>query len=205
MSRIWRFISLAILIFAALACSLPGTVSPPPAAPPIEIPTFTPTAQVEIKPTDPPAPPTFTPEPTALLPQARVVDPRALVGCDIFVDSDFPDTVGSVPLSSEVLTNSDQKSCRYTFASGIIYASIAVSLEGLDAYETVRQFDAISGGTIEPIALGDIAVFQVFDDRIVLDAVLNGWYVTLNGQGFDRKHLLALGELLLGNLVPYYP
>lgn len=203
MSKLLRVLSFVSLVFAALACSLPGVGSAPPAAPPVDIPAFTPT--VESKPTDPPAPPTLTPEPTSLRPLPRTIDPRALAGCDIFVDSDFPDTVGSVPLSTEVLTDSDKKACRYIFASGSLYASIAVSLEGLDAYETVRQFDAISGGVIEPVALGDIAIFQTFDaDRTVLDAVLNGWYVTLQVQGFDRKHLLALGELLLGNLVPYY-
>lgn len=205
MSKLSRMLPLVSLLLAALACNLPGTVSPPPVAPPIEIPTFTPTAQMEVKPTEPPAPPTFTPPPTALVPQARVIDPRALSGCDIFLDSDFPNAVGSVPLSAQTLSDMEKKACLYSFANGTLFAGIFTSLPGREAFENVRQFDAMTGGVIEPVPLGEIALFKVFaeENRVVLEVVLNSWYIVLDGTGLDRKHLLLLAELLANGLVRY--
>lgn len=205
MSNLLRVLPLASLLLAALACNLPETVSPPPAVSPIEIPTFTPTAPVEVKPTEPPAPPTFTPPPTAPAPQARVLDPRALSGCDIFLDSDFPNTVGSVPVSAQTLSDMEKKACLYSFANGTLFAAIFTSLPGREAFENVRQFDAMTGGVIEPVSLGEIAIFKVFaeENRVVLEVVLNGWYIVLDGTGLDRKHLLLLADLLMKNLDPY--
>ncbi len=205
MSNFIRVLPLVSLLLAALACNLPGTVSPPPTAPPIEIPTFTPTAPVEVKPTEPPAPPTFTPPPTALAPQARVLDPRSLSGCDIFLDSDFPNAVGSVPVSAQTLSDIEKKACLYSFANGTLFAGIFTNLPGREAFENVRQFDAMTGGGIEPGPLGEIAIFKVFaeENRVVLEVVLNGWYVVLDGAGLDRKHLLLLAELLANGLVRY--
>ncbi len=200
------FVLLILPLWTGLACNLGAVTKPEVEANPLEISTLTPNVPVEIKPTEPPAPPTATPEPTALQPQPRVIDPRSLSGCDIFLDTDFPNTVGGRPLSAGVLTDMDKKACQYTFEGGSIFASIAVSLEGRDAFETVRQFDAVSGAVVEPVMLGDVAIFKVFDEsRVTLEAVLNGWYVVLDGQGFDRKNLLLLAELLLSNLVPYSP
>lgn len=205
MSKFLRVLPLVSLLLAALACNLPETVSPPPAAPPIEIPTFTPTAQVEVKPTEPPAPPTITPPPTALMPQTRVIDPRALSGCDIFQESDFPNAVGSVPVSAQTLSDIEKKACLYSFASSTLFAGIFTSLPGREAFENVRQFDAMTGGVIEPVPLGEIAIFKVFaeEDRTVLEVVLKGWYIVLDGTGLDRKHLLLLAELLMNGLVSY--
>lgn len=206
MSKFIRFIPLLSLLVASLDCSLPGLAATPQPLPAIEIPTFTPTAPqpLEIKRTEPPAPPTFTPEPVAPTPQARVLNPRALAGCDIFLDSDFPNTVGSVPTALQPLSEDGKVACQYTFENGSLFVSIATSLPGMEAFQNVRQFDALSGGTIEPVTLGDIAVFKTFDDnRVTLEAVLNGWYVVLDEQGFDRKNLLLLAELLLSSLPPY--
>jgi len=201
------FIPLLSLLVASLACSLPTAATPQP-LPAIEIPTFTPASPfpAENKPTEPPAWPTLTPEPTALQPQVRAIDPRFLSGCEIFIEADFPNSVGSVPASSQPLSDAEKKACQYTFVNGAIFAAISISLPGREAFENVRQFDAMSGGTIEPITLGEVAVFKVFDEsRVTLEAVLNGWYVVLDAQGFDRKHLLLLAELLLTNLTPYSP
>lgn len=204
MSKFSRLLPLLALLLAALACSLPGIGSAPPVQPPVEIPTFTPTAPVEIKPTDLPAPPTLTPEPTALQPIPRTIDPRAIPGCDIFIDADFPDTLGSLPDTKQDLSEEGKKACQYNFSNGVLVVSISTSLPGREAFENVRQFDALSGAAIESIPLGDIAILKTFDDgRFTLEAVLNGWYVVLDAQGFDRKHLLLLADLLLNNLVAY--
>ncbi len=207
MSNRASFVAFSILLLTSLACSLPGAASPSPVAPaPESISTFTPPAQEPEKPAEPPAPPTLTPEPTALQPQVRAIDPRLLSGCDIFLEADFPNSVGSAPTSSQPLSDAEKKACQYTFARGTIFAAISTSQPGREAFENVRQFDAMTGGTIEPITLGEIAVFKVFDEnRVTLEAVLNGWYVVLDAQGFDRKHLLLLAELLLANLTPYSP
>ncbi|MCS6994965.1 MAG: hypothetical protein N2117_11400 [Anaerolineales bacterium] len=207
MSKFLRVLPLVSLLLAALACNLPETVSPPPAAPPIEIPTFTPTAQVEVKPTEPPAPPTLTPPPTALMPQTRVIDPRALSGCDIFLESDFPNATGTFVASAQPLSDAEKKACLYTFSGtpSTLFAGIFTSLPGREAFENVRQFDAMTGGVIEPVSLGEIAIFKVFaeDNRTILEVVLKGWYIVLDGTGLDRKHLLLLAELLMNGLVSY--
>jgi hypothetical protein len=207
MSKRACFVAFSMLILASLACSLPGAASPSPVAPAREsIPTFTPPVQNPEKPTEPPPAPTLTPEPTALQPQVRALDPRMLSGCEIFLDADFPNTVGSVPAAAELLSDANSKACQYTFDGGTIFASISTSLPGREAFENVRQFDGMAGATIEPITLGEMAVFKVFEEnRVALEAVLNGWYVVLDAQGFDRKHLLLLAELLIANLIPYYP
>ncbi len=197
---------LAVLLFvlASLACSLPAA----PASPSIDIPTFTPTASsaAENKPTDLPAPPTFTPEAPAPQPQVNYFDPRIVPDCDIFIDSDFPNTVGSIPSAKQPRSDAEKKACQYEFSNGALFVSIATSLPGLEAYETVRQFDAISGGTVTPYPIGEAAVFTTYgNERITLEAVLNGWYVTLDAQGFDEKHLVLLAELLLSNMAPYTP
>ncbi|GAB4488025.1 MAG: hypothetical protein Fur0016_04930 [Anaerolineales bacterium] len=204
MSKFSRLLPLLALLLAALACSLPGIGSaPPPVQPSIEIPTFTPTAQVEIKPTDLPAPPTLTPEPGSPQPLS-LLDPRAIPGCDIFIDADFPNTLGSLPDTKQDLSEEGKKACQYNFSNGVLVVSISTSLPGREAFENVRQFDALSGAAIESIPLGDIAILKTFDDgRFTLEAVLNGWYVVLDAQGFDRKHLLLLADLLLNNLVAY--
>lgn len=200
-------LAVLFLTLASLACNMPGSNSPVnPANQPIDIPTFTPTAHsaVENKPTDLPAPPTLTPEAPAPQPQANYFDPRSVADCDIFVDSDFPNTIGSIPNTKQSLSDTDKKACQYEFSNGTLFVSIATSLPGIEAYETVRQFDAISGGTITPYPIGDVAIFKTFSDgRITLEAVLNGWYVVLDAQGFDEKHLALLAELLLTNLAPY--
>lgn len=200
-------LAVLFLILASLACNVPGSTSPAePANPPIDIPTFTPTASsvVENKPTDPPAPPTFTPEASAPQPQGNYFDPRSVADCDIFIDSDFPNTIGSIPNAKQSLSDADKKACQYEFSNGALFVSIVTSLPGRDAYETVRQFDAISGGTITPYPIGDVAIFKTFSDgRIALEAVLKGWYVVLDAQGFDEKNLVLLAELLLSNLAPY--
>ncbi|NWF64361.1 MAG: hypothetical protein HXY38_08660 [Chloroflexi bacterium] len=200
-------LAILLLTLASLACNLPGSTPPSGTAnPPIDIPTFTPTASnvEENKPTDLPAPPTFTPEAPAPQPQANYFDPRNIADCDIFIDSDFPNTIGSVPNTKQPLSDADKKACQYEFSNGTLFVSIATSLPGREAYETVRQFDAVSGGTVTPYPIGEIAVFKTFSDgRIALEAVLNGWYVVLDAQGFDEKNLALLAELLLANLAPY--
>lgn len=193
-----------LLILASLACNMPGTAPSAQANPNIDIPTFTPTAHIADKPTDLPAPPTSTPEPTALQPQINVFDPRSIVDCDIFVDADFPNTIGSIPNTKLALSEADKKACQYDFSNGTLFVSIATSLPGMEAFENIRQFDAFSGGTVTPYPIGDAAVIKNFGDgHIALEAVLNGWYVVLDARGFDEKNLVLLAELLLANLIPY--
>ena len=193
------------LILASLACSLPGAGAPPD-NPRLVIPTFTPTSQVMEKPTDLPAVPTFTPEPTALQPSADAFDPIGIADCDIFLDADFPNTVGSIPTSKQAIPEDGRKTCQYNFENGSILVSITTNLPGREAYDNVRQYDALSGGTVTPYSIGEIAIIKDFGDgRLTLEAVLKGWYIVLDERGFDKKHLALLAEVLLTNLIPYYP
>ncbi len=191
----------AALIFAltSFACNLPISSSQSGATPPpIHIPTFTPTVASNVETTPP------TPTPAVSSAQTRSLNPRAILGCDIFLDSDFPNTLGSLPNNKQDLSDGEKKACQYSFANASLFASISTSLPGREAYETVRQFDAVSGGSVVPYAIGEAAVFKVFsDNRLTLEAVLNGWYVVLDATGFDEKNLVLLAELLLSNLIPY--
>ncbi len=184
---------------------MPGAAPSAQTNPTLDIPTFTSTPQIAEKPTDPPAPPTLTPEPAASQPQVNVFDPRNIADCDIFVDANFPNTIGSIPNTKLALPEADKKACQYEFTNGTLFVSIATNVPGMEAFENVRQFDSLAGVTVTPYPTGDAAVIKNFGDgRITLEAVLNGWYVVLDARGFDEKNLVLLAELLLANLTPYF-
>ncbi|HNB40777.1 MAG TPA: hypothetical protein PLG52_04710 [Anaerolineales bacterium] len=200
-------LAIFILALASMACNMPGSAGSP-VNPPIEIPTFTATVPsvVSDKPTDLPAPATSTPEQAVLQPQVNTFDPRSIADCDIFVDSDFPNTIGALPDTKKALPETDKKACQYNFANGTLFVSIFTGMPGMEAFENVRQFDALTGATISPYPIGEAAVFKDFGDgHITLEAVINGWYVVLDARGFDEKNLALLAELLLANLAPYSP
>ena len=197
-------LAIFILALASMACNMPGSTTSP--NPPIDIPTFTLTAPgVEPeKPTDQAIPATTIPEATALQLQINAFDPRTIADCDIFIDSDFPNTVGAIPDTKQALPEADKKACQYNFANGTLFVSISTGAPGMEAFENVRQFDALTGATISPYPIGEAAVLKDFGDgHITLEAVINGWYVVLDARGFDEKNLVLLAELLLANLTPY--
>jgi hypothetical protein len=196
-----------LLILASLACNLPGAAPSAQAIPTIDIPTFTPTAPIPEKPTDLPAPPIFsTPELPAPAPVVPRFDPRSIANCDIFLlDADFANTVGSIPDTKLSLSDAGKQYCQYNFGNSTLDIFIATDTPGKVAFENARQFDA-PGATVTPYPIGDMAVIKNFGDgRISLEAVLNGWYVLLDGNGLDEKHLVLLAELLLAKLSPYTP
>ena len=198
-------LAIFILTLASMACNMPGSTASP-VNPPIDIPTFTLTAPgVEPeKPTDQAIPATAIPEATALQPQINAFDPRTIVDCDIFIDSDFPNTIGAIPDTKQALPEADKKACQYNFANGTLFVSISTGAPGMEAFENVRQFDALTGATISPYPIGEAAILKDFGDgHITLEAVINGWYVVLDARGFDEKNLVLLAELLLANLTPY--
>ncbi len=198
-------LSVFVLTLASMACNMPGSASSP-VNPPIDIPTFTPTVAIgeTEKPTDFPVPLPATSESTASQPQVNTFDPRNIADCDIFVDADFPNTIGAIPDTKQALPEADKKACQYNFANGTLFVSISTSTPGLEAFENVRQFDALTGATVSPYPIGEAAVLKDFGDgHITLEAVINGWYVVLDARGFDEKNLVLLAELLTANLAPY--
>jgi hypothetical protein len=195
-----------LLILASLACNLPGAAPSAQAIPTIDIPTFTPTAPIPEKPTDLPAPPvSSTPEMPAPAPVLPRFDPRSIADCDIISYDDF-NAVGLVPDTALSLSEAGKQSCQYNFVNSTLGVLIVTDIPGKEAFENVRQFDALSGVMPTPYPIGDIAVIKNFGyGKMTLEAVLNGWYVLLDGNGLDEKHLVLLAELLLAKLSPYTP
>lgn len=212
-----KYLVPVLLILSSLACSLPVAAPSAQAISTIDIPTFTPTAQVPEKPTDLPAPPvsstpeapaptaSSTPEIPAPAPVLARFDPRSVADCDIFVDSDFANTIGAIPDTKLSLSEAGKQSCQYNFDSSTLVVLIVTSIPGREAFENVRKFDPLSGVMPTPYPIGDMAVIKNFDDGSTLEAVLNGWYVALHGNGIAEENLVLLAELLLAHLTPYTP
>ncbi|ABY33306.1 MAG TPA: hypothetical protein DEF43_07540 [Chloroflexus aurantiacus] len=149
-----------------------------------------------------------TTAPTAQLAPAEAIDPRPLdtagmEECSIISDSDLESIVNSVPIYSQpTYAEYGTLGCTYTF-EGDKDVSIRIELDspGRQVYDSVMQYVDVSADA-EPVNIGDIAVIKEKDGLVSLDAVLNGWYVSLSTRGFPRASALTLAQWLTGRLIP---
>lgn len=175
--RIYLFPVLLILV--SLACSVPGAVTP--ANPPIELP-----------------------------PAAAQIDPRALdtagiEECTLISDAELSAIVGETPSDKVPDAALGVVGCYYSFVSGkTLSLSVTVDTPGRQSYDNVMQYLETSEGT-EAVAVGEIATIKEKDGVVYFDAVLNGWYVSLQGHGFSRESQIALGQWLASRFTPFPP
>ena len=206
---------LALMLMALLlsSCSA-STTSVPDATPapttvsqPVAEPTATPSVGDE--PTAAAATPGVT-GPTATAPAIATLDPRALdtagmEECDLLTNSDFSALLGQTPVDNVPEAELTKTACYYTFSSGqTFYVTVRTALPGEQIYDANLQYPDFAAGS-ESLTLGTIAIVKQDGDRVLIDAVINGWYVEVSGSGFDPQTVINLARLFEERLVPYYP
>ncbi len=168
-----------LLILVSLACSVSGAVTP--ANPPVEMP-----------------------------PAAAQIDPRSLdtagmEECTVISDAELSTILGETPSDKVPDAALGVAGCYYSFASGkSLSLGVTVDTPGRQSYDNVMQYLEVSEGT-ESVALGEIAAIKEKDGVVYFDAVLNGWYVSLQGHGFSRESQIALGQWLASRFTSFTP
>ncbi len=168
-----------LLILVSLACSVPGAVTS--ANPPVEMP-----------------------------PAAAQIDPRSLdtagmEECTVISDAELSVMLGETPSDKVPDAALGVAGCYYSFTSGkSLTLGVTVDTPGRQSYDNVMQYLEVSEGT-ESIDLGEIAAIKEKDGAVYFDAVLNGWYVSLQGHGFSRESQIALGQWLASRFTPFTP
>ena len=173
-----------ILALATLACSLGPISADAPAA----------------------SPPTEVISPAQITSAGAPVDPRVAEPCSIFNPDELAAALGAAPQDVSPYKDGYETSCYYSFEGG---KSLSFKMEldrpGREAYDSVMQFVDVAEGS-EPVELGEVAVVKKVDDAAVyLDAVVSGWYVSLQGFGLEREAILSLGRLLGSRFIAFTP
>ncbi|MBI5824693.1 MAG: hypothetical protein HZB18_11740 [Chloroflexi bacterium] len=169
-----------LLILTSLACSVPGAVTPP-TAPPLEMP------------------------PAAAQIDPRTLDTAGIEECTLISDAELSAILGETPSDKVSDAALGVAGCYYSFASGKTFSlGVTVDTPGRQVYDSVLQYLETSEGT-ETVAVGEIAVIKDVDGVVYFDAVLNGWYVSLQGHGFSRETQLAMGQWLASRFTPFPP
>lgn len=210
-----RSISLALaftlLTLAASACSQ-GTPSAP-STPPMPIEAAQPTSQpiapsatssLEPHALDTPesAPASLdTPEAAPSKLDPRALDTAAMEECDLLADSDFSALLGQTPADKVPEAEINRTACYYNFSGGqTVYVTVITNQPGKEAYDGRMQYlDSVDA---ETLTLGEAAIVQERDGQVSIQAVVNGWYLMLDGRGFERQAVIALARLFEGRLIP---
>lgn len=140
------------------------------------------------------------------------LDPRALEDpCTIFGEDAIEEVLGEPVEYPSPNLQTYEIGCNWSTSSGP-YVTYRLETErpGQEAYDGVMQYIDVAEGT-EEVDLGDKAVIKVIEgetgDQAVLDAIINGWYVSITVADTDdpRAQAIELGELLEGSLVAFTP
>jgi len=101
-------------------------------------------------------------------------------------------------------TDISEVGCSYAFeGERSLTLRVGLTEPGQQIMNRRMQYLEFSQGT-ESVSLGDAARIQERQQDILLDAVLNGWYVTVEAYGgFTREQVLTLGQWLSARFVPY--
>jgi hypothetical protein len=207
------YLAVVLIALALPACSS-GTPAAPGASPaptavsqPVGAPTAT--AAAGASPTGAATAPPAA-EPTATAPAAASLDPRALdtagmEECALLADSDFSAVLGQSPANPVPEAEVNRAACYYTFSGGqMVAVTIITGQPGRQVYDGNLQYPDFAAGS-EPLTLGEIAIVKEDGDRVTIYAVINGWYVEVNGRGFERQAMINLARLFEPRLITYYP
>jgi hypothetical protein len=178
------FVAITLLLVTSLACSFSGL--PLPTGTESSEPAAAPAQSIPGSPVDP-----------------RALDTAGLEECSILPDSDLSAALSEAPIDRLPNTSAGITGCDYSFSSGKTFSlAVTVDTPGRQAYDGAMQYLEASQGT-EPLALGEIAVIKEVDGMVYLDAVFNGWYVSLRGNGFRREAYLTIAQWLTSRFVPF--
>lgn len=123
--------------------------------------------------------------------------------CALLADADFGALLGQTPTDPVPEAETNKTACYYNFRSGQTVSVVIITGQpGRQAYDSVMQYLDTAQG-VEPVSLGDIAVIKESDGVVTLYAIINGWYLTMTGRGFDRQAIIGLAQLFEGRLIAY--
>lgn len=206
-----KLVHLSLILIALLlpacssgASSVPGA-SPEPTA--VSQPSGAPSATPAVNPPPTAAP---TPAPVATAPAAASLDPRPLdtagmEECALLTDSDVSALLGQTLSDKVPEAEVNKTACYYNFSSGqTFYVTVRTELPGEQIYDASLQYPDFAAGA-QSLSLGKIAIVKEDGDRVTIYAVINGWYVEVDGGGFERQAVINVARLLEERLVPYYP
>jgi len=182
------FLALTVLALAALACSFG-----PPASPsvPSSVPPSVPSS----------VPPSVPPSAASLDP--RALDTAGMEECNLVSDADFSALFGQTPTDKIPEAELNNNSCYYSFSGGqTVSVIVLLGQPGRQVYDSSMQYIGSTDGA-EALPLGEIAILQERDGLVIIKAVINGWYLEVNGRGFDRQALIQLARLFETRLIPY--
>lgn len=181
---------LSLLAMAVLACSLGAPL--PPASPSAS------SAPSSVSTSVPPSAPSSS---SSLDP--RVLDTAGMEECGLVSDSDFSALFGQIPAEKVPEAEMNKTACYYNFSGGqTVYVTFITDRPGKQVYDSLLQYPDFSAGA-ETLPLGEIALLKERDGLVSIDSVIKGWYLSLEGRGFDRQPLIALARLLEERLMPY--
>jgi hypothetical protein len=178
------FVAITILLFTSVACSFSGL--PLPTRTESSEPAAVPAQSIPGSPVDP-----------------RALDTAGLEECSILPESDLSALLSEAPIDRLPNSSIGITGCNYRFNNDkFLSLEVTVDRPGRQAYDGMMQYLEASQGT-EPLALGEIAVIKEVDGMVYLDAVFNGWYVSLRGNGFRREAYLTIAQWLTSRFVPF--
>lgn len=212
-----RSISLALaftlLALAILACSQ-STPSAPATPPPMSAVAAQPTSQLiapsatsslepHVLDTPESAPASLdTPEAAPASLDPRALDTAAMEECSLLADSDFSALLGQTPADKVPEAEINRTACYYNFSGGqTVYVTIITNQPGKEVYDGRMQY-LDSATDAEALTLGEVATVQERDGQVSIQAVVNGWYLALDGRGFERQAFVALARLFEERLIP---
>jgi len=148
--------------------------------------------------------------PTAQLPPPAAIDPRPLdtagmEECSVIDDSSLTSVLHAAPIDRAPNAEMGSVGCYYTFEGGKTFSlTINVDTPGRKVYDGVMQYLEVSQGA-EPVPVGDIAVIKEVNGQVSFDAVFNGWYVSMRGDGFPRESYITIAQWLTARFIPFPP
>lgn len=186
-------LALSLLALAALACSLGAPTAPAAPPSPAAPSSASPSASSDSS-SVPPSVPSLDP---------RTLDTAGMEECGLLTDSDFSALLGQTPADRVPEAEINKTACYYNFSGEqTVYATLITDQPGKQVYDSRMQYlDSTAGA--EALALGETALLQERDGLISIQAVVNGWYLALDGRGFDRQAVIALARLFEARLIPY--
>ncbi len=143
-------------------------------------------------------------------PAAASLDPRALdtagmEECALLPDSDVSALLRQTLSDKAPEAEVNETACNYNFSGGqTFYVAVRTELPGEQIYDANLQYPDFARGA-QSLSLGKIAIVKEDGDLVTIHAVINGWYVEVNGRGFERQAVINVARLLEERLVPYYP
>lgn len=135
-------------------------------------------------------------------------DPRTDELCSLFTDAELTAAMGSEPDLPTPGNSAGEAECNWSSVDGpSLTVRIALDDPGEVVYEDVTQYLEVTEGS-ESLELGEVAIVKSVPDSsgetVAIDAVVNGWYVSVQGFSVDGSDgLVELARVLESSLVPF--